>query len=54
MFEDDDVIDQLISGIFIRSKDNPLNPSCVTDESLQFEFVNMNDAKVTPLGGFSN
>ena len=39
--KDDDVLHQLISGIFIRSRDNPLNPYCITEESVEFEFVSI-------------
>ena len=48
----DDVLDQLISGIFIRSRDNPLSPYCITDGSLEFEFVNMENGLIKSLGGF--
>ena len=40
--KDDDVLHQLISAIFIRSRDNPqINPYCITEESVEFEFVSI-------------
>ena len=48
------VIDHLMSELFIRSRDNPLNPSCITEESLQFESINMNNGQIKSLGRFSN
>ena len=50
--EDNEVLDQLISNIFIRSRDNRLNPSCVTEETLQFEFVDMENGQIKSLGRF--
>ena len=50
--ENDEVLDQLISGIFIRSRDNQLNPSCITEDSLQFEFLDLESGQIKSLGGF--